>query len=99
MKIIEYAVCACVCAQVVGNIRGGDAATYLGSACGDPGDSGDADAGELGPLGALGDDEPSRCTCGFSAIVNRRLAHRAGLFYEVTRPFICYDYIFLIVPK
>ncbi|XP_055601869.1 mediator of RNA polymerase II transcription subunit 13 isoform X2 [Uranotaenia lowii] len=28
------------------------------------------------------DEDPVKCTCGFSASVNRRLAHRAGLFYE-----------------
>ncbi|XP_055620502.1 mediator of RNA polymerase II transcription subunit 13 isoform X2 [Toxorhynchites rutilus septentrionalis] len=28
------------------------------------------------------DEDPVKCTCGFSALVNRRLAHRAGLFYE-----------------
>ncbi|XP_045445588.1 LOW QUALITY PROTEIN: mediator of RNA polymerase II transcription subunit 13 [Melitaea cinxia] len=59
----------CVCnagARMVGNIRGADAATYLPS----------------GDWGGSADDEPSRCSCGFSAIVNRRLAHRAGLFYE-----------------
>ncbi|XP_054732383.1 mediator of RNA polymerase II transcription subunit 13 [Anastrepha obliqua] len=28
------------------------------------------------------DDDPVDCTCGFSAVVNRRLAFRAGLFYE-----------------
>lgn len=28
------------------------------------------------------DDDPIRCSCGFSAVVNRRLAHQAGLFYE-----------------
>lgn len=28
------------------------------------------------------DEDPIKCTCGFSALVNRRLAHRAGLFYE-----------------
>lgn len=26
--------------------------------------------------------EPLKCTCGFSAVVNRHLAHRSGLFYE-----------------
>lgn len=52
---------------MVGNIRGADAATYLPS----------------GDWGGSADDEPSRCSCGFSAIVNRRLSHRAGLFYEV----------------
>lgn len=30
----------------------------------------------------LMEEEPIRCSCGFSAVVNRRLAHRAGLFYE-----------------
>lgn len=28
------------------------------------------------------DDDPIFCRCGFSAVVNRRLAHRTGLFYE-----------------
>ncbi|XP_072944044.1 mediator of RNA polymerase II transcription subunit 13 [Epargyreus clarus] len=28
------------------------------------------------------ENEPAQCSCGFSAVVNRRLAHRAGLFYE-----------------
>ncbi|XP_039435383.1 mediator of RNA polymerase II transcription subunit 13 isoform X2 [Culex pipiens pallens] len=28
------------------------------------------------------DEDPIKCTCGFSALVNRRLAHRAGLFFE-----------------
>uniref|UniRef100_A0A2Y9D1E0 Mediator of RNA polymerase II transcription subunit 13 n=1 Tax=Anopheles dirus TaxID=7168 RepID=A0A2Y9D1E0_9DIPT len=28
------------------------------------------------------DEDPIDCQCGFSAVVNRRLAHRAGLFYE-----------------
>ncbi|XP_055536254.1 mediator of RNA polymerase II transcription subunit 13 isoform X2 [Wyeomyia smithii] len=28
------------------------------------------------------DEDPIICTCGFSALVNRRLAHRAGMFYE-----------------
>ncbi|CAG5051056.1 unnamed protein product [Parnassius apollo] len=31
---------------------------------------------------AAPEHESVRCSCGFSAIVNRRLAHRAGLFYE-----------------
>ncbi|XP_041976990.1 mediator of RNA polymerase II transcription subunit 13 isoform X2 [Aricia agestis] len=56
----------CVCDSRAGNVRGADAATYLPS----------------GDWGGGADDEPSRCSCGFSAIVNRRLAHRAGLFYE-----------------
>lgn len=28
------------------------------------------------------DDDPIKCSCGFSAVVNRRLAHRSGLFFE-----------------
>jgi mediator of RNA polymerase II transcription subunit 13 len=28
------------------------------------------------------DEDPINCHCGFSAVVNRRLAHRSGLFYE-----------------
>ena len=28
------------------------------------------------------EEESCRCNCGFSALVNRRLAHQAGLFYE-----------------
>ena len=28
------------------------------------------------------DDDPIQCNCGFSAVVNRRLAHKTGLFYE-----------------
>lgn len=28
------------------------------------------------------DEDPIRCSCGFSAVVNRRLSHRSGLFYE-----------------
>lgn len=61
----------CVCnagPKVVGNIKGADAGVYLTHSW-----SG----------GALyQDDDQIRCSCGFSAVVNRRLAHRAGLFYE-----------------
>lgn len=28
------------------------------------------------------EEDPLRCNCGFSAVVNRRLSHRSGLFYE-----------------
>ncbi|CAB3370318.1 Hypothetical predicted protein [Cloeon dipterum] len=28
------------------------------------------------------DEDQIRCNCGFSAVVNRRLSHKAGLFYE-----------------
>ncbi|GBP17129.1 Mediator of RNA polymerase II transcription subunit 13 [Eumeta japonica] len=70
----------CVCnagPKVVGNIRGADAATYLnGSVLGSGNES--PAASPAPPY----DEDPIRCTCGFSAIVNRRLSHRAGLFYE-----------------
>ncbi|XP_022819488.1 mediator of RNA polymerase II transcription subunit 13 [Spodoptera litura] len=72
----------CVCnagPKVVGNIRGADAATYL-SGCTGMGGGGPGGAGGTSPASA--DEEPSHCTCGFSAILNRRRAHRAGLFYE-----------------
>jgi mediator of RNA polymerase II transcription subunit 13 len=36
------------------------------------------------PLNLSGyvDDDPIFCHCGFSAVINRRLAHQTGLFYE-----------------
>lgn len=55
-----------------GNIKGADAGIYLAGAYGSGGASN----------GNYQDDDPMKCTCGFSAVVNRRLAHRAGLFYE-----------------
>ncbi|XP_076632005.1 mediator complex subunit skuld isoform X1 [Colletes latitarsis] len=61
----------CVCnagPKVVGNIKGADAGVYL------------AHSWSGGAL--FQDDDQIRCSCGFSAVVNRRLAHRAGLFYE-----------------
>lgn len=42
----------------------------------------------LSPLGThhqampLSEEDPIRCSCGFSAVVNRKLSHRSGLFYE-----------------
>ncbi|XP_063822205.1 uncharacterized protein LOC135072179 [Ostrinia nubilalis] len=68
----------CVCnagPKVVGNIRGADAATYLAGCSGVP-------RWDAGASPGAADDEPARCTCGFSAVVNRRRAHTAGLFYE-----------------
>jgi mediator of RNA polymerase II transcription subunit 13 len=35
-----------------------------------------------GSLSSSSDEDHIRCNCGFSAMVNRRLSHRAGLFYE-----------------
>lgn len=33
-------------------------------------------------LNGYADDDPIFCRCGFSAVINRRLAHKTGLFYE-----------------
>ncbi|XP_063984090.1 mediator of RNA polymerase II transcription subunit 13 isoform X2 [Diachasmimorpha longicaudata] len=62
----------CVCnagPKVVGNIKGADAGVYLTGSW-------------AGGNGLFHDDDQIRCSCGFSAVVNRRLAHQAGLFYE-----------------
>lgn len=87
----------CVCnagIKCVGNIRGADSGVYLalpgnnfnnyqsqnsytgGSAFGM-----DSPAGYPNQNGYL-DEDPINCRCGFSAVVNRRLSHRSGLFYE-----------------
>lgn len=64
-----------------------------------------ADAGTYVVVGGAGaDEEPARCTCGFSAVVNRRRAHRAGLFYEVGATlylltFICVFLSVIVAPK
>lgn len=76
----------CVCnatKKCVGNIRGSDSGVYLAvrghsfaqvtAALGNS--SGDSTNGYM-------DDDPIQCQCGFSAVVNRRLAHKSGLFYE-----------------
>ncbi|CAG0914144.1 unnamed protein product [Notodromas monacha] len=63
----------CVCSEApdtVGNIKGLDGNMYLSDRA----------------LRHLQQDfdslEASRCSCGFSAVVNRRKAYRTGLFYE-----------------
>lgn len=71
---------------MVGNIRGADCGVYLSGGGGSPA-SPDSNLGIPSPMPTLGDnglleEEPIRCSCGFSAVVNRRLAYRAGLFYE-----------------
>ncbi|KAK9512984.1 hypothetical protein O3M35_001282 [Rhynocoris fuscipes] len=74
----------CVCnagGKVVGNIRGGDAGMYLPMQGGGNIGGGSPPWGTPTPHLSF-DDEPIRCNCGFSAVVNRRLAHRAGLFIE-----------------
>ncbi|XP_046680000.1 mediator of RNA polymerase II transcription subunit 13 isoform X3 [Homalodisca vitripennis] len=68
----------CVCnagPKVVGNIRGADAGVYLPTG---PPFSG----GVFSPAHHPQEDDPIRCSCGFSAVVNRRLSHRSGLFLE-----------------
>ncbi|XP_014240238.1 mediator of RNA polymerase II transcription subunit 13 isoform X2 [Cimex lectularius] len=70
----------CVCnagPKVVGNIRGGDASMYLPM----QGGSSSPPWGTPSPHLSI-EEEPIRCNCGFSAVVNRRLSHRAGLFIE-----------------
>lgn len=70
----------CVCnatPKCVGNIRGADAAVYLPQ----PGMS-------LSPYPPFSpshhppEEDSIRCNCGFSAVVNRRLSHKSGLFFE-----------------
>ncbi|XP_065174003.1 mediator of RNA polymerase II transcription subunit 13 isoform X2 [Atheta coriaria] len=70
----------CVCnagPKVVGNIKGADALIYLPNASNNSGSGNFLDAS-----GMPSDDDQIRCSCGFSAIINRRLAHKSGLFYE-----------------
>ncbi|XP_031788498.1 mediator of RNA polymerase II transcription subunit 13 isoform X4 [Nasonia vitripennis] len=62
----------CVCnsqGKGIGNIKGADAGTYLAGSW-------------AASNNVFQDDDQFRCNCGFSAVVNRRLAHKAGLFYE-----------------
>lgn len=33
-------------------------------------------------MAVVTEEDPIRCSCGFSAVVNRRLSHRSGLFFE-----------------
>ncbi|XP_018318970.1 mediator of RNA polymerase II transcription subunit 13 isoform X4 [Agrilus planipennis] len=38
--------------------------------------------GQQHHLAPIFDEDSIKCSCGFSAVVNRRLSHRSGLFYE-----------------
>uniref|UniRef100_A0AAR5PM40 Mediator of RNA polymerase II transcription subunit 13 n=1 Tax=Dendroctonus ponderosae TaxID=77166 RepID=A0AAR5PM40_DENPD len=82
--------------KVVGNIRGADSGIYLLNSHSDklhasaqptspyPG------LGQPPPYGSMmspqhhgaSEEDQIRCSCGFSAVVNRRLAYGSGLFYE-----------------
>ncbi|XP_074027649.1 mediator complex subunit skuld isoform X2 [Leptinotarsa decemlineata] len=88
----------CVCnadGKVVGNIRGADAGIYLLNSTSDkhhpqpsspyPG----SNVGQPPPYRGMmnddqhgGEDDSISCSCGFSTVVNRRLAYGSGLFYE-----------------
>ncbi|XP_059615269.1 mediator of RNA polymerase II transcription subunit 13 isoform X2 [Phlebotomus argentipes] len=84
--------------KCVGNIRGSDSGVYLAlpgttfasmtSALGNNSLYGGGNFGIDSPAGmgngqnGYFDEDPIKCQCGFSAVMNRRLAHRAGLFYE-----------------
>ena len=90
-------VCVCVSdgQNCVGTIRGPDALFYLpeatNSTVSNQNTTTSMNPNQYPNIGGLGsgfmpttgqDDESCRCNCGFSAIVNRRLSHQAGLFYE-----------------
>lgn len=88
----------CVCnadgKKSVGNIRGSDSGIYLPLpnstfALNQPNNGngynsiGMIDSPVTSPhTNGYVDDDPIDCKCGFSAVVNRRQAHRSGLFYE-----------------
>lgn len=72
----------CVCnasAKVVGNIKGSDAGTYLPQSI--PSAMSPYPPYSPAPHHFV-DEDSIRCSCGFSAVVNRRLSHMAGLFLE-----------------
>lgn len=75
----------CVCnadsKKSIGNIRGSDSGIYLplpNTSYNNRSSYFDANSNSNGYV----DEDPISCSCGFSAVVNRRLAHRSGLFYE-----------------
>ncbi|XP_022178746.1 mediator of RNA polymerase II transcription subunit 13-like isoform X4 [Myzus persicae] len=74
----------CVCnagPKVVGNIKGTDAAVYLTHTLTPNGYSSQYQQHHMS-VGIPGDEDGIRCSCGFSAVVNRRLSHKSGLFPE-----------------
>lgn len=73
----------CVCnttPKCVGNIKGSDAATYLPQSL--PPTLSQYPPFSPAPQHHFVDEELVRCNCGFSAVVNRRLSHMSGLFFE-----------------
>lgn len=73
----------CVCnatPQCVGNIKGGDAATYLPQSV--PPTMSQYPPFSPAPQHHFVNEELVRCNCGFSAVVNKRLSRKAGLFLE-----------------
>ncbi|XP_060523412.1 mediator of RNA polymerase II transcription subunit 13 isoform X2 [Cylas formicarius] len=83
--------------KVVGNIRGADAGIYLLNSQMDKAHASAQPSspypglGQPPPYGGMlspqhhhssCDEDQIRCSCGFSAVVNRRLAYGSGLFYE-----------------
>lgn len=69
-------ICVCNADQKfksIGNIRGSDSGVYLPLP--------NTTFRHMAAEGNV-EEDPIDCHCGFSAVVNRRLAHRAGLFYE-----------------
>lgn len=88
----------CVCnadnTKCVGNIRGSDSGLYValpGTSFNPAHNSNNnmrtisaygGENNQINHLSGYNDEDPIRCLCGFSAVVNRRLSHRSGLFYE-----------------
>ncbi len=73
----------CVCnagPKVVGNIKGSDAGTYLPQSL--PPNMSPYPAYSPASSHHFVEEDSVRCNCGFSAVVNRRLSHMAGLFFE-----------------
>lgn len=81
--------------KCVGNIRGSDSGLYvsLPGTSYNPSHSSNSqnnmrtlsaygETSTINHLTGYNDDDPIRCSCGFSAVINRRLSHRSGLFYE-----------------
>ncbi|XP_018561806.1 mediator of RNA polymerase II transcription subunit 13 isoform X2 [Anoplophora glabripennis] len=83
--------------KVVGNIRGADSGIYLLNSTSDKQHASaqptspylGSSMGQPPPYGGMmneehhcSDEDSIRCSCGFSAVVNRRLAYGSGLFYE-----------------